>query len=198
MNCIKIIYKEENGKVTINEVDKYINKQGIWALFGKREDIFECLNVGKCIDVGREILYDISCLHNILLHKEGNEEYINQFAELCNFKYRKKWTQEYLYQYISRLRYEVIAFVYILPDRSYPARAVISRLLPFREKEVRFPYFCRNNNNSIKTVRFHFPPERMWKDSYAIICMYQRIISFHTYRFFHGGTHLWKFYRQKT
>lgn len=24
MNCIKIIYKEENGKVTINEVDKYI------------------------------------------------------------------------------------------------------------------------------------------------------------------------------
>jgi len=71
VNCIKIIYKEENGKVTINEVDNYINKQGIWALFGKREDIFECLNVGKCIDVGREILYDISCLHNILLHKEG-------------------------------------------------------------------------------------------------------------------------------
>ena len=90
------------------------------------------------------------------------------------------------------------ASAYTLPDRSYPARAVISRLLPFREKEVRFPYFCRNNNNSIKTVRFHFPPERMWKDSYAIICMYQRIISFHTYRFFHGGTHLWKFYRQKT
>ena len=90
------------------------------------------------------------------------------------------------------------ASAYTLPDRSYPARAVISRLLPFREKEVHFPYFCRNNNNSIKTVRFHFPPERMWKDSYAIICMYQRIISFHTYRFFHGGTHLWKFYRQKT
>ena len=54
------------------------------------------------------------------------------------------------------------------------------------------------DENSIKTVRFHFPPERMWKESYAIICMYQRIISFHTYRFFHGGTHLWKFYRQKT
>ena len=29
MNCIKIIYKEENGKNAINEVDKYINKQGI-------------------------------------------------------------------------------------------------------------------------------------------------------------------------
>ena len=43
-----------------------------------------------------------------------------------------------------------------------------------------------------------FLPERMWKESYAIICMYQRIISFHTYRFFHGGTRLWRFYRQKT
>ena len=76
MNCIKIIYKEENGKVTINEVDNYINKQGIWALFGKREDIFECLNVGKCIDVGREILYEISWKGNykndiIDLQKKG-------------------------------------------------------------------------------------------------------------------------------
>ena len=65
------------------------------------------------------------------------------------------------------------ALAYTLPDKSYPARAVISRLLPFREKEVRFPCFCRNNNNSIKIVRFHFPPERMWKESYAIICMYK-------------------------
>ena len=102
------------------------------------------------------------------------------------------------YRSNSVQKQEGSALAYTLPDRSYPERAVISRLLPFREKEVRFPYFCRNNNNSIKTVRFHFPPERMWKDSYAIICMYQRTISFHTYRFFHGGTHLWKFYRQKT
>ena len=85
-----------------------------------------------------------------------------------------------------------------LAHRSYPARAVISRLLPFREKEVRFPYFCRNNNNSFKTVRFFCALARMWKESYAIICICKRIISFHTYRFFHGGTHLWKFYRQKT
>ena len=37
----------------------------------------------------------------------------------------------------------------------------------------------------------------MWKESYAIICMYQRIISFHTYRFFHGGTRLWRFLQAK-
>ena len=35
------------------------------------------------------------------------------------------------------------------------------------------------------------------KKEYIYGSMYQRIISFHTYRFFHGGTHLWKFYRQK-
>ena len=147
MNCIKIIYKEENGKVTINEVDNYINKQGIWALFGKREDIFEFLNVGKCIDVGREILYDISCLHNILLHKEGNEEYINQFAELCNFKYRKKWTQEYLYQYISSLRYEVITFVYVYNKSDM-----------YKEKELAWTTHARfwKNGSSFKTAQEDF------------------------------------------
>ena len=82
--------------------------------------------------------------------------------------------------------------------RLYPVRVVISRLLPLPEKEARFPYSCRSNFNSFKTVRIHFPPERMWKESYAIICMYQRMISLHTYRFFHGGTRLWRFYRQKT
>ena len=111
----------------------------------------------------------------------------NEQAKIFSRFYRSNAVQEQ----------EGVASAYTLPDRSYPARVVISRLLPFREKEVRFPYFCRNNNNSIKTVRFHFPPERMWKESYAIICMYQRIISFHTYRFFHGGTHLWKFTGKK-
>ena len=77
------------------------------------------------------------------------------------------------YRSNSVQKQEGVGLAYILPDRSYPARAVISRLLPFREKEVRFPCFCRNNNNSIKIVRFHFPPERMWKESYAIICMYK-------------------------
>lgn len=113
MNYVKIIYKEENGKATINEVYGYIGKAGVWALFGKKRGGFECLNVGKCVDVGREILYDISCLHNLTLLEDGNEEYINQFAEMCGFKYKKKWTQEYLYRSISTLQYEAIMFVYV-------------------------------------------------------------------------------------
>lgn len=113
MDYVKIIYKEENGNVTINEILSYIGKTGVWALFGKKKESYECLNVGKCVDVGREILYDISCLHNLVLLKDGNEDYINQFAERCNFKYKKKWTQEYLYPYISSLQYEAIMFVYV-------------------------------------------------------------------------------------
>lgn len=113
MNYIKIIYKEENGKVTINEVYSYIGKSGIWALFGKKGGVFECLNVGKCVDVGREILYDVSCMHNLTLREDGNEDYINQFAEFCDFKYIKERTQEYLYTHISNLHYETIMFVYV-------------------------------------------------------------------------------------
>lgn len=113
MDYLKIIYEEENGKATINEVYRYIGKAGVWALFGKKGEGFECLNVGRCVDVGREILYDISCLHNLTLPQDGNEEYINQFAELSGFKYKKKWTQEYLYPFISTLQYEAIMFVYV-------------------------------------------------------------------------------------
>lgn len=113
MSYIKIIYQEENSKVTVNKVYNYIEKQGIWALFGKKGGVFECLNVGKCVDVGREILYDISCLHNLTLREDGDEDYINQFAESCNFKYTKKRTQEYLYPHISNLHYDAIMFVYV-------------------------------------------------------------------------------------
>lgn len=31
MSYIKIIYQEENSKVTVNKVYNYIEKQGIWA-----------------------------------------------------------------------------------------------------------------------------------------------------------------------
>ena len=40
--------------------------------------------------------------------------------------------------------------------------------------------------------------KRLLKELYVIICMCQRRLSLHTYRFFYGGSFLWKFYRQKT
>ena len=113
MNVLDIIiYEEKNGEVIHNEVHNYIGKLGIWALFGKKGELFECLNVGKCVDVGREILYDVSCLHNLTL-RDGDEEYINQYAELCDFKYKRGQAQEYLYPHISNLCYDAIMFVYV-------------------------------------------------------------------------------------
>ena len=64
---------------------------------------------------------------------------------------------------------------------------------PFRERKYVFHISARNNNNSIKTVRFHF--FFFSKECGKIPCdnLYvSRIISFHTHRFFHGGTHLWE------
>lgn len=113
---INRIYEEKNGEVIHNEIRNYIGIPGIWALFGKKRELFECLNVGKCVDVGREILYDVGCLHN--LHNltrddwKVGDEYINQFAESCGFKLKKGQTQEYLYPHI-KLHYDTIMFVYV-------------------------------------------------------------------------------------
>ena len=100
MDRIKIIYKKDKSEV-INNIRDYIGKEGVWALFGTRDEgIFRCLNVGKNVNVGGEISYDVKCMDNIIFREDGNREYINQFAEDCGFKYGKK-TQEYLYPYIN-------------------------------------------------------------------------------------------------
>lgn len=112
MNDIKIIYKKDSENIT-NKVHNYIGISGIWALFGKKGEVFECLNVGKCVDVGREILYDVSCLYNLTPDNlPDGDEYINQFAESCGFNLKKGQTQEYLYPHISK-HYDTIMFVYV-------------------------------------------------------------------------------------
>ena len=78
----------------------------------KDEDNWECLNVGKCKDVGKEILYDLGCLHYLPFRNDGTEPYINQFKNACNFKYKKGQTQEYLYSYIAKEYFE-LKFIYI-------------------------------------------------------------------------------------
>ena len=44
----KIIYKEQNGEKTENNLRKYIRKKGIWALFGKQKKT--CMNVFKSVN----------------------------------------------------------------------------------------------------------------------------------------------------
>ena len=110
----KIIYKEQNGEKTENNLRKYIRKKGIWALFGKqKENVYECLQIGKCKDVGSEILYDISCLNNLSYDPSGTKNYINEFGIDTGLKYNEGIVQEYLYPYIKKQDYKVLLFAYV-------------------------------------------------------------------------------------
>lgn len=55
----------------------------------KDKDNWECLNIGKCKDVGKEILYDLGYLHYLSFINDGTKPYINQLKNTCNFKYKK-------------------------------------------------------------------------------------------------------------
>lgn len=60
---VKVIYREDDDGLEIeNNIFEKILKKGVWVLYGKKDGIYECLNVGKSINVGSEILYDIACL----------------------------------------------------------------------------------------------------------------------------------------
>lgn len=113
----EVIYEEIRGRITIDFKSECFGKKGIWALYGKNyNDLdYTCLNVGKSSDIGREILYDLGCLHYIAFRKNGTEKYVNQFNDDCGFNYVSGQTQEYLYPYIA-LRYYFIRFIFIDDD----------------------------------------------------------------------------------
>ena len=76
-------------------------------------------------------------------------------------------------------------------------RAVISRLR-FRSGKRKYVFHISAEITAIlsKLLDFIFYMERMWKESYAIICM-SRIISFPLYRFFHGRYSFMRFTGKK-
>ena len=115
MKIGEIIYEEsQSGQIINSKLEDYILVEGIWALYGKRNGTlkYECLNVGKSKNVGREILYDISCMHFLKIRVDGTRKYINQFKEDCKFMYKAGQPQEYLYPIIAS-RYSSFKFVYV-------------------------------------------------------------------------------------
>lgn len=114
---IKIKLEQKHNKININVIDnfidKYINKEGVWALYGIKDKCnWECLNVGKCQDVGKEILYDLGCLYYVPFRNDGEYQYISNFNNYCGFNYGKGQVQEYLYPYIAK-EYDKLKFIYI-------------------------------------------------------------------------------------
>lgn len=110
-----IIYEEdETGIVKHSALEDYMRVSGVWALYAKEKEShkYVCLNVGKSTDVGNEVLYDIGCLHFLKIRQDGDENYVNQFGEDCDFKYKSGQTQEYLYPIVAS-NYNSFKFIYI-------------------------------------------------------------------------------------
>lgn len=124
MKIGEIIYEEQNGIVNKMFNSECIGLKGIWALYGKVSEKSEyvCLNVGQSTDVGREIIYDLGCLHYINFQKDGTKKYINYFGENCGFTYKSdfidKRPREYLYPYIAS-QYACIKFIYVHNDNDH-------------------------------------------------------------------------------
>lgn len=111
----KIIYEEdENGNIKESHLEEFMLKEGVWALYGinSKTGNERCLQVGKSKNVGNEILSDIACLHFLKLRTDGDNDYINQFKEPCDFKYKSNQVREYLYPYIAS-QWHSIKFLYV-------------------------------------------------------------------------------------
>ena len=70
----KIIYEEnEDGSIKESNLENFMLKKGVWALFGYNRETGEhcCLNVGKSVNIGNEVLYDIACLHYLKPRYDG-------------------------------------------------------------------------------------------------------------------------------
>lgn len=110
----KIIFEKNSNGIVVNNINEYLNKEGIWILYGIKSDYenWESLNVGKSKNIGKEILYDLACLNFILYRDDGTKQYINQLEIYCGFKYKKNQVKEYLYPFINK-KYKKIKFVYV-------------------------------------------------------------------------------------
>ena len=72
----------ESKNETQNNISKYFDVPGVWALYGKDKDGYKCLNVGKCKAVGQEILNDVAILHLVKNCNGGDRDYIKKIAGL--------------------------------------------------------------------------------------------------------------------
>lgn len=111
----QIIYEEdEDGSIKESNLEDYMLVSGVWALYGINRETFKlrCLNVGKSVNIGNEILYDIACLHFLKAREDGSKEYVSQCEEDCSFKYESNQVQEFLYPQIAR-QWHSLKFIYI-------------------------------------------------------------------------------------
>lgn len=120
---------------------------GVWAMFGidKTGDKhnYICLNVGKSIDVGKEIKYDIERLKSFKECINDSKEYRNQFNEVM-FTYPVYASRlDWLYGKIKE-KYEEIFWILIAEQDSY----VIEKYFAYSTKAA---YWVSNGRYSSET-----------------------------------------------
>ena len=140
---VRLIKEEQKGDKSCFKVDtehgfdrSFLAQKGIWALWGKDKELkkYVCLNVGKSVDVGREILYDLSCLTYVSEPENAERPYINQFGESCKFSWNTGETQECLYPFLAQ-KYDDLIFVF-----AYDGTKDINADMNQREKEIAGKY----------------------------------------------------------
>ncbi len=119
-----IIYHKtfEPDNISVNRLREFLGVKGIWVMLGKNDgdDSYEFLNVGIKKDIGKELIYDVACLHFLSYEESfGDKQYYNQFAEKVDLRYKSRYTQECVYPHI-RKNYNTVVFVYVCnqPDEN--------------------------------------------------------------------------------
>lgn len=176
MSEIRIIYKT-GGKFE-NNIREYIRKEGVWVLFGKKDGMFESLQVGKCMDVGYEIIYDIGCMQN-LQFKSGTKKYINEFGEYYGLKYEEGIVQEYLYPFIKKQKYDVLMFIYVCDKNDENKEKLLAWLTHakyWRETHAPFKREVSNRYEELKSSRIGLQQDcAFWKNVKDIMTYLENI-----------------------
>lgn len=132
--------------IQIDEIENY-RCSGVWAMFGfektDKTRKYRCLNVGKNIDIGKELKVDIERLKLFRECINDKKEYRNQFNELM-FTYPEYASrQDWLYKEISE-KYEDIFWILVAKQDVY----VIEKYFAYSTKAA---YWVANGRYSSKT-----------------------------------------------
>ena len=108
----------------------FLGKRGVWVLLGSDGgERLLCLNVGKTTDIGREVLYDASCVMNLKSPTNPDRgPYINQFQEDCGFEWESNKTRECLYPILAKRFKRLIFVLATFADNDEEARKMESHI----------------------------------------------------------------------
>lgn len=127
-------YMKTKGFVTITEKNTSdFFEAGVWIMFGKSKENhkYECLNVGKNNNIGKELAVDFSRIGNFIEKEDEPKDYVNQFGEKI-FDYTVYAERlDFLYHHIDE-RYENIFCIKICDKSDYSVEKYAAYL--FRAK----------------------------------------------------------------